>query len=51
MAYGGSGLGSRPLGSPYMLDVLTIVATVACFAVALLYVHGCEKLGSGRSHG
>ncbi len=34
-----------------MLDVLMIVATVALFAVAQLYVHGCEKLGTGRSHG
>jgi hypothetical protein len=32
-----------------MMDVVFIFATMLFFAVAILYVRGCELLGKGRS--
>jgi hypothetical protein len=31
-----------------MPDLLSIVATVAFFAIAILYIHACEILTRGR---
>ncbi len=33
-----------------MFDLLYIVATGICFAVALLYVAGCDRLKAGSTH-
>jgi len=33
-----------------MMDVIFIFATVLFFAIAILYVRGCELLGKGRPH-
>ena len=33
-----------------MMDLIFIFATVLSFALAILYVRGCELLGKGRPH-
>jgi hypothetical protein len=33
-----------------MMDIIFISATVLFFAIAILYVRGCELLGKGRPH-
>jgi len=33
-----------------MLDIILIFATGLFFALAILYVRGCELLGKGSSH-
>jgi hypothetical protein len=34
-----------------MPDLLSIIATGALFAVAILYIHACERLTRGRKPG
>jgi len=33
-----------------MMDIIFIFATALFFAIAILYVRGCELLGKGRHH-
>ena len=33
-----------------MMDIIFIFATMLFFALAILYVRGCEVLGKGRPH-
>jgi hypothetical protein len=33
-----------------MMDIVFIFATALFFALAILYVRGCELLGKGRPH-
>ena len=33
-----------------MMDIIFIFATTLFFAIAILYVRGCELLGKGRTH-
>jgi len=33
-----------------MMDIIFIFATAFFFAIAILYVRGCELLGKGRTH-
>jgi hypothetical protein len=33
-----------------MMDIIFILATVLFFALAILYVRGCELLGKRRPH-
>jgi hypothetical protein len=33
-----------------MMDIIFILATVLFFALAILYVRGCELLGKGQPH-
>jgi len=33
-----------------MMDIIFIFATMLFFALAILYVRGCELLGKGRPH-
>jgi hypothetical protein len=33
-----------------MMDIIFIFVTVLFFALAILYVRGCEVLGKGRPH-
>ena len=33
-----------------MMDIIFVFATALFFAIAVLYVRGCELLGKGRPH-
>jgi hypothetical protein len=33
-----------------MMDIIFVFATAVFFAIAVLYVRGCELLGKGRPH-
>jgi hypothetical protein len=33
-----------------MMDIIFIFVTALFFAIAILYVRGCELLGKGRPH-
>ena len=33
-----------------MLDLIYIAATAVSFAVAILYVHGCDRMKTGAPH-